>query len=210
LRKVGRAGRKSLLSPVHQKRLVEVLEKDPERLGYETPLWTCDRVADLIAQEFAVSYHAGHVWKILSPVELECAETCRSGAGARRSWHPEVEKRALARDKKNANGRPHDCLHRRKRIKPTAASLPDLGAAWPDTRAAIPLELEDDLRSRWDDLVELLFLSLRKIHRPRGSGGVPDAPAPASVWAAADHVEPASRSPQPVRRRIRTLPGRRN
>jgi len=44
---------------------VELLEKGPERLGYETPLWTCDRVADLIAQEFAVFYHAGHVWKIL-------------------------------------------------------------------------------------------------------------------------------------------------
>ena len=65
LRKAGRAGRKPLLSTADQKRLVELLEKGPERLGYETPLWTCDRVADLIAQEFAVSYHAGHVWKIL-------------------------------------------------------------------------------------------------------------------------------------------------
>jgi transposase len=65
LRKAGRAGRKPLLSTADQKRLVELLEKGPERLGYETPLWTCDRVADLIAREFEVSYHAGHVWKIL-------------------------------------------------------------------------------------------------------------------------------------------------
>ena len=65
LRKAGRAGRKPLLNTADQKRLVELLEKGPERLGYETPLWTCDRVADLIAQEFEVSYHAGHVWKIL-------------------------------------------------------------------------------------------------------------------------------------------------
>src|SRR2546426_8388960 len=57
--------------------------------------------------------------------------------------------------KKSANGRPHDRLHRRKRIKPTAASLPDLGTARADARAAIPLQLEDDLRSRRDDLVEI-------------------------------------------------------
>lgn len=38
--------------------------EDVRRLA-ENSLWTCDRVADLIAQEFAVSYHAGHVWKIL-------------------------------------------------------------------------------------------------------------------------------------------------
>src|SRR5216683_2561977 len=31
----------------------------------ETPLWTCPRVADLIQRKFDVSYHAGHVWKIL-------------------------------------------------------------------------------------------------------------------------------------------------
>src|SRR5215470_5233795 len=89
--------------------------------------------------------------------------------------------------KKSANGRPHDRLHRRKRIKPTAASLPDLGAPWPDTGAAIPLELEDDLRSRRDDLVELLFPDLPKVHWQTGSGGVPDALAPTSVGATADH-----------------------
>jgi len=45
-------------------RLVALLEKGPPRLGYETPFWTCDRVAHLIAQEFDISYHAGHVTKI--------------------------------------------------------------------------------------------------------------------------------------------------
>src|SRR5712692_9033821 len=65
LHKAGRAGRKPLLSTADRKRLAELLKKGPERLGYETPLWTCDRVAHLIAEEFRVSYHAGHVWKIL-------------------------------------------------------------------------------------------------------------------------------------------------
>jgi len=39
--------------------------------------------------------------------------------------------------------------------------LPDLGAARADARVAVPLQLEDDLRSRRDDLVELLFPDFR-------------------------------------------------
>jgi transposase len=44
---------------------VNRLLEGPEKLGYETPLWTCPRVADLIEREFGVRYHAGHVWKLL-------------------------------------------------------------------------------------------------------------------------------------------------
>lgn len=65
LAKAGRAGRQPLLNAAEQQRLVELLKLGPERWGYETPLWTCERVAYLIGQEFGVSYHAGHVWKVL-------------------------------------------------------------------------------------------------------------------------------------------------
>jgi transposase len=65
LRKAGRAGRKRLLSATDEQRLVGLLRQGPERLGYETPLWTCDRVAHLIEDEFGIRYHTGHVWKIL-------------------------------------------------------------------------------------------------------------------------------------------------
>ena len=54
-----------MLSAADQQRLVELLKQGPERLGYETPLWTWWRVAHLIEKEFGVSYHAGHVWKLL-------------------------------------------------------------------------------------------------------------------------------------------------
>ena len=65
LRAAGRAGRKALLDDKQRERLVAQLLEGPERLGYETPLWTCERVAHLIEQEFGVRYHAGHVWKLL-------------------------------------------------------------------------------------------------------------------------------------------------
>jgi transposase len=78
LQKAGRAGRKPLLSAADQQRLVELLKQGPERLGYETPLWTCWRVAHLIEKEFGVSYHAGHVWKLLKALHSECAATHRT------------------------------------------------------------------------------------------------------------------------------------
>jgi transposase len=65
LEAVGRAGRKPLLDDQQRKQLVARLLEGPERLGYETPLWTCERVRHLIQEEFAVRYHAGHVWKVL-------------------------------------------------------------------------------------------------------------------------------------------------
>jgi transposase len=65
MKKAGRAGRKSRLSAGDRQRLQRLLLKGPEQLGYETPLWTCPRVAHLIEQECGVRYHEGHVWKIL-------------------------------------------------------------------------------------------------------------------------------------------------
>jgi transposase len=65
LRQAGGAGRKPRLSEKQRGQLEKLLLRGPEQLGYETPLWTCPRVAHLIEQEFQVSYHEGHVWKIL-------------------------------------------------------------------------------------------------------------------------------------------------
>ena len=42
-----------------------MLLQGPEAQGFSTPLWSCPRVARLIADEFGVRYHEGHVWKIL-------------------------------------------------------------------------------------------------------------------------------------------------
>src|SRR5262249_38790135 len=58
-----------LLSTTQKQRLAQMLQKGPERLGYQTPLWTCWRVAHLIEEEFGIGYHAGHVWKILRQLD---------------------------------------------------------------------------------------------------------------------------------------------
>lgn len=65
LHAAGRAGRRPLLDGKQRERLIARLWEGPEKLGYETPLWTCDRVGHLIQEEFGIRYHSGHVWKIL-------------------------------------------------------------------------------------------------------------------------------------------------
>ena len=65
LRRAGRAGRLPGLNAADHARLVDLLQQGPERLGYETPLWTCERVAHLIERNFQLDYHPGHVWRIL-------------------------------------------------------------------------------------------------------------------------------------------------
>jgi transposase len=72
LKGAGRAGRKPELGEADRKRLEQLLMRGPENLGYETPLWTCARVAHLIEQEFGIQYHRGHVWKILDDLGWSC------------------------------------------------------------------------------------------------------------------------------------------
>src|SRR5205085_7782673 len=72
LKKADRAGRKPELTEADRQRLQELLLKGPERLGYETPMWTCVRVAHLIENEFGIEYHRGHVWKVLDDLGWSC------------------------------------------------------------------------------------------------------------------------------------------
>jgi len=72
LRKAGRAGRKPRLSAKQIKQIERGLKRGPQALGYETSLWTANRVVHLIEQECGVSYHPGHVWKILRRLGWSC------------------------------------------------------------------------------------------------------------------------------------------
>ena len=58
-------GKPRRLSQMQRQKLVELLKRGPLKAGYETNLWTCPRVAELIRQHFGVAYHPAHVWKVL-------------------------------------------------------------------------------------------------------------------------------------------------
>ena len=72
LRQAGRAGRKPRLTAQQKAKLEQRLLAGPERLGYDTSLWSSERVAHLIEREFGVRYHPGHVWKVLVALGWSC------------------------------------------------------------------------------------------------------------------------------------------
>jgi len=77
LKRAGRAGRKARLRPEDLRRIERGLKRGPEALGYESGLWTSARVAHLIEKECAVSYHAGHAWRILRQLGWSCQRPTR-------------------------------------------------------------------------------------------------------------------------------------
>src|SRR5579864_8254387 len=61
----GRAGRMPRLTTAQMGAVEEVLLKGALANGYSTDLWTLKRVAEVIERTTSVSYHPGHVWRLL-------------------------------------------------------------------------------------------------------------------------------------------------
>ena len=72
LKKAGRAGRKAKLSEEQRQELMTLLEAGPERVGYDTGLWTIRRVAEVIEERFGVEYDPSQVWRILRGIGWSC------------------------------------------------------------------------------------------------------------------------------------------
>src|SRR5208337_61791 len=53
------------LNSAQKRRLVKLLLAGPIKAGYHNELWTCARVAEVIAKKLQVPYHPCHVWRIL-------------------------------------------------------------------------------------------------------------------------------------------------
>ena len=98
LRRAGRAGRLPCLDEADKARLVELLLQGPERLGYETRLWTCPRVADLIERNFEVEYHPGHVWRILRQLHWSVQQPVGRALERNEALIDEWKQQALAGD----------------------------------------------------------------------------------------------------------------
>jgi transposase len=72
LKKAGRAGRKPRLDSRQLERIEQALRQGPEVLGYDTPLWTAPRVADLIQRHSGVRYHPDHIYRLLQKLGWSC------------------------------------------------------------------------------------------------------------------------------------------
>lgn len=72
LKKAGRAGRKPRLNSVQLHQLEQALRQGPQALGYDTPIWTAVRVADLIQRQTGVHYHPDHIYRLLQQLGWSC------------------------------------------------------------------------------------------------------------------------------------------
>jgi transposase len=105
LRRAGRAGRLPCLNEADKARLVELLLQGPERLGYETPLWTCPRVAHLIEKNFEVDYHPGHVWRILRQLNWSVQQPVGRALERNEAWIDEWKRKRWPEIKKKPKKR---------------------------------------------------------------------------------------------------------
>ena len=65
-------GRTPRLDAKQRQQLVAILLAGARKAGYRTDLWTCGRVAEVIAKTFQVEYHPDHVGKMLHDLGWTC------------------------------------------------------------------------------------------------------------------------------------------
>jgi transposase len=72
LRGAGRTGRRCKLSGDELCCFEAWLLEGAQAHGYDTDLWTLERIAELVDRWFGVTYHPGHVWKLLCRLGWSC------------------------------------------------------------------------------------------------------------------------------------------
>ena len=82
------------LSRPQQTKLKRLLRAGPRKAGFETDLWTLPRVAELVEQQFGVSYHPSHLGRLLHQLGFSCQKPERRSREqdpkAVRAWREEV------------------------------------------------------------------------------------------------------------------------
>lgn len=73
----GRIGRKRALTAEQEERLASILKAGAVAAGMPTEVWTLPRVAKVIRGQFGVSYHPGHVSKVLWAMGFSCQRPTR-------------------------------------------------------------------------------------------------------------------------------------
>ncbi len=65
-------GRPPEMSKPQKRELIGLLRRGARAAGYSTEMWTTRRVAEQIQRHWSISYHPGHVWKILTGLGWSC------------------------------------------------------------------------------------------------------------------------------------------
>ena len=65
-----RSGRPSRLTPAQRQQLADIIESGPVAHGLDSGVWTSPMIARVIEEEFSITYHPGHVRKLLHEMEF--------------------------------------------------------------------------------------------------------------------------------------------
>ncbi len=60
------SGRPRFMTPSQHAQLRRFLVQGPRKHGFDTDLWDCPRIADLIERKFGIRYHVDHIGRILT------------------------------------------------------------------------------------------------------------------------------------------------
>lgn len=86
-----RSGRPGALSESQRVTLADIVESGPVAYGLDTGIWTSPMIARIIEEEFAITYHPGHVRKILHGLGFSVQRPrrllARADAAAQDRWH---------------------------------------------------------------------------------------------------------------------------
>ena len=70
LKKRKAKGAKLKLSETNIKKLLKMLEKTADNYGFESPLWDCKKITQLIKETFGKTIHFSNVWRLLQRLGL--------------------------------------------------------------------------------------------------------------------------------------------
>jgi transposase len=97
-------GRSPRLTPRQRRLIPEFLWHGPEAYGFRGEVWTCARIAEVIQQELGVSYHKGHVARLLKEPrwtpQVPIRRAIQRDDAAIESWRSEVWPELLKRSRR--------------------------------------------------------------------------------------------------------------
>lgn len=98
------SGRPPKLTERQRKRLVRILLKGAMDRGYFTELWTTQRIADVVEEEFGVRYHRDHIGRLLHNLGWTCQKPDRRALERKEDKIEEWKRREWPRIKKGPHG----------------------------------------------------------------------------------------------------------
>jgi len=100
-----RSGRPPLLNAAQVTALYDIIESGPIAYGLDSGVWTSPKIAYVIAEEFSVMYHPGHVRRLLSQIGFSVQRPrrilARADPAQQDRWHrrtyPILKKKPIAK-----------------------------------------------------------------------------------------------------------------